>query len=96
MPERVALERLPDKTIVRMTENITPYETDPEEGRPGQVMYRYDEVVFDLPEDRSGENVTSITANFAAWWEFGAEDEDPVTLESRIAALEDMFLALMM
>lgn len=90
----MALEKLPDKTIVRMTDNVSPYETEPEEGQTSQTMYRYDEVVFDLPEDRSGETVTSITADFAAWWEFGSEDEDPVTLESRIAALEDMFLAL--
>ena len=60
-----------------------------------QTMYRYDEVVFELPEDRSGETVISITSDFAAWWEFGSEDDDPVTLESRVAALEDMFLALM-
>ena len=87
------MERLPDKTIVRMTDNVTSFE--PEDGQISQTMYRYDEVVFDLPEDRSGETVTSIAADFDAWWEYGSEDEDPVTLESRIAALEDMFLALM-
>ena len=87
-PAQVALEKLPDRTIVRMTDNVTPFETE-----DGQTMYRFDEVVFDLPEDRSGETVASITADFAAWWEFGSEDEEPVTLESRIAALEDMFLA---
>lgn len=87
-PDRVVLEKLPNKTIVRMTDNVTPYETE-----DSQIMYRFDEVVFDLPDDRSGETVTSITAAFAAWWEFGSEDEEPVTLESRVAALEDMFLA---
>ena len=92
-PERVTLERLLDKTIVRMTDNVTPFETEPQDGRQSQTMYRFDEVVFDLPDDRTGETVTSITANFAAWWEFGSADEEPVTLETRIAALEDMFLA---
>ena len=87
-PDRVVLEKLPNKTIVRMTDNVIPYETE-----DSQIMYRFDEVVFDLPEDRTGETVTSITAAFAAWWEFGSEDEEPVTLESRVAALEDMFLA---
>ncbi len=87
-PDRVVLEKLPNNTIVRMTDNVTPYETE-----DNQIMYRFDEVVFDLPEDRESETVTSITAAFAAWWEFGSEDEEPVTLESRVAALEDMFLA---
>lgn len=92
-PERVKLERLPDKTIVRMTDNVRPFETAAEEGQPSQTMYRFDEVVFDLPEDRAGETVVSITTDFAAWWAFGSEDEEPVTLEDRVAALEDMFLA---
>ena len=92
-PEQVTLERLPDKTVVRMTDNVTPFE--PEDDQISQTMYRYDEVVFELPEDRSGETAASIAADFEAWWEYGSEDEDPVTLESRIAALEDLFLALM-
>ena len=71
-----------------MTDNVMPFETE-----DGQTMYRFDEVVFDLPDDRSGETAASITEDFDAWWEFGSEDEEPVTLESRIAALEDMFLA---
>lgn len=92
-PERVKLERLPDKTIVRMTDNVRPFETPAEEGQASQTMYRFDEVVFDLPENRTGETVVSITEDFAAWWAFGSEDEEPVTLEDRVAALEGMFLA---
>ena len=92
-PERVTLERLPDKTIVRMTDNVTPFETEPKDSRQSQTMYRFDEVVFDLPDDRTGETVTSITADFDAWWKFGSADEEPVTLETRITALEDMLLA---
>lgn len=92
-PERVKLERLPDKTIVRMTDNVRPFEPEVEEGQISQTMYRFDEVVFNLPEDRTGETVVSITEDFAAWWAFGSEDEEPVTLEARVAALEDMFLA---
>lgn len=94
-PERVTLEKLPEKTVVRMTDHVTPYEAESPDGQTSQTMYRFDEVVFDLPEDRAGETVVSITADFAAWWEYGSTDEDPVTLETRIAALEDMFLALM-
>lgn len=79
-----------------MTDNVTPFEPEPMDGQTTQTMYRYDEVVFELPEDRSSETVISITADFAAWWEYGSsEDGDQITLESRIAALEDMFLALM-
>ena len=87
-PERVVLEKLPNKTIVRMTDNVSPFE-----GEDSQIMYRYDEVVFDLPKDRAGETVVSITEDFNAWWRFGCSDEEPVTLEARVAALEDMFLA---
>lgn len=72
---------------------MRPFETEAEEGQASQTMYRFDEVVFDLPEDRAGETVVSITTDFAAWWAFGSEDEEPVTLEDRVAALEDMFLA---
>ena len=95
-PEQVALEKLPAKTIVRMTDNVTPFQPDAEDGRPSQVMYRFDEVVFDLPADRSAETVETIAADFDAWWQFGSEDgEGSVTLEDRVAALEDMFLATM-
>lgn len=72
---------------------MRPFETPAEEGQASQTMYRFDEVVFDLPESRTGETVVSITEDFAAWWAFGSEDEEPVTLEDRVAALEGMFLA---
>lgn len=87
-PEKVRLEKLPDRTVVRLTDHVEPFDAE------DQTMYRYDEVVFDLPDDRSGETVVSITADFETWWEFGSADDEPVTLETRIAALEDMFLTL--
>lgn len=71
-----------------MADNVTPFspEDDP------QTFYRYDEVVFYLPEDRD-ETVESIEENFADWWVYGSTDvEGEVTLEDRISALEEMFL----
>lgn len=89
-PSRVALERHPaGKTIVRMTDNVREVQT--EDG----VVVTYDEVVFDLPEDRTGETVASITANFAAWWEYGTQPVVEITLEQRVADLEDFILAMM-
>lgn len=56
--------------------------------------YEYDEVVFDLPDDRE-ETVESIQASFAAWWEFGQQEEEEVTVESRLAALEDAVMEIL-
>lgn len=38
-------------------------------------MYRFDEVVFDLPEDAMQE-AAEIEADFEAWWEYGKEDHN--------------------
>ena len=90
-PTKVVLEDLPEKKIVRLADNVTTYQTEDE---VPQTVYRFDEVVFDLPEDRQRETEESIEANFAQWWEFGSADpEEAVTLEDRVAAIEDMFLA---
>ena len=89
-PAKVVLEDLPEKKIVRLADNVTTHQTEDE---IPQTVYRFDEVVFDLPEDRQGESGDSIEANFDQWWAFGSEDEAQVTLEDRVAALEDMFLA---
>lgn len=56
--------------------------------------YEYDEVVFDLPDDRE-ETVESIQASFAAWWEFGQQEEEEATVESRLAALEDVVMEIL-
>lgn len=93
-PAKVVLEDLPEKKIVRLADNVTTHQTEDE---IPQTVYRFDEVVFDLPEDRQGETEESIEANFAQWWEFGSADpEEAITLEDRVAALEDMYLYGMM
>ena len=90
-PAKVVLEDLPEKKIVRLADHVTTHQTEDE---IPQTVYRFDEVVFDLPEDRQRETEESIEANFAQWWEFGSADpEEAVTLEDRVAAIEDMFLA---
>ena len=61
----------------------------------GQVMYTYDEVVFTLPEDRD-DTIEEITAHFDDWWTYGLSDQDePVTLEARVADLENIILELL-
>lgn len=46
-----------------------------QEDTPGRKMYRFDEVVFMLPEDAPQE-AAGIEADFAAWWEYGQEDRN--------------------
>ena len=91
MPDRVRIEAQPDgKKTVRLTDNVRHITED------GCDQVEYDEVVFDLPFDRTDETVESIDADFAAWWEYGTEPQDPPTIEQRVADLEDMFLSMMM
>ena len=93
-PEKVTLEHLPERTIVRLTDNVTKFRTDEDQA---QEMYRYDEVDFDLPDDCAEETEETIADNFAAWWEFGQEEQgdEEITLEDRIAALEEMYMMAM-
>jgi len=90
-PAKVVLESLPEKTLVRLTDNVTIFQTDDE---IPQEMFRFDEVVFDLPEDRADESAETIEENFSDWWAFGQADpeDETVTLEDRIAALEEMYV----
>lgn len=88
-PAKVLIERLPDGTkTVRLADNIETVES--EEG----TAIQYDEVVFDLPEDRD-DSVESITANFEAWWDFGQQETEEITLEQRVSDLEEALLALL-
>lgn len=91
-PARVTMETLPDRTIVRLADNVATFQTEGED--VPQTMCRYDEVVFDLPEDRTGETVATIEANFSDWWAYGQADAESsaVTLEDRITALEEMYM----
>ena len=94
MPEKVLLENLPGKTVVRLRDNVKTFMSDGEEP---QEMVRYDEVVFDLPEDRKGETKTSIEKSFTDWWGYGQSDpvDDTVTIEDRVTALEEMYMSMM-
>lgn len=88
-PAKVVIEMLPDGTkTVRLADNIETVES--EEG----TAIQYDEVVFDLPEDRD-DSVESITANFEAWWDFGQQETEEITLEQRVSDLEEALLSLL-
>ena len=93
-PEKVLLEILPEKTVVRLRDNMTVFVSEDE---AKQEMQRYDEAVFDLPEDRKSETKESIEKNFADWWTYAATDptNDTITLEDRVAALEEMYMSMM-
>lgn len=93
-PPKVLIERLPEKTTVRLTDNVKTFMSADDEP---QEMARYDEVVFDLPEDRKGETKATIEKSFADWWEYGQSDpvDDTVTIEDRVAALEEMYMSMM-
>lgn len=92
-PESVILEELPDgRRIVRLTNAAI--EKKNEDGSNGG--YIYDEVVFDLPEDRADiQNAEDIAKNFEAWWAFGQEEqEEPMGLQEQIDMLAETILAL--
>ena len=73
---------------MRLADNVQEIVTD--EG----TTYEYDEVVFNLPDDRE-ETAESIQAAFAAWWEFGQQEEEEATVESRLSALEDVIMEIL-
>ena len=93
-PERVLLENMPEKTLVRLRDNVVTFVSEDE---MKQEMQRYDEVVFDLPEDRKNETKESIEKNFVDWWTYGQTDptNDVATLEDRVTALEEMYMSMM-
>lgn len=84
-PDKVKVEQCPDRTIVWLTDNVE--ETQIEE----QTAYQYDEVRFDLPDDRQ-ETESSITEHFADWWLYGCEDHTEPTLEERVTILEEIIM----
>lgn len=89
VPAPVTIENLPDgRHVVRMADHVA------ERADDDGAVYEYDEVVFELPEDRE-ETVQSVTANFAAWWEFGQQPVEEITLEQRVSDLEDLLLGMM-
>ena len=81
-PQSVTVERCPDRTIVRLADNVRTEQKDE------QDVYIYDEVVFDLPVGRSADPA-DIAEDFAAWWSYGQENHEPPTDAERLDALED-------
>lgn len=77
-PQNVLLEDLPGgKKVVRMADNIEEYFQEETKDRK---MYRFDEVVFELPAD-STITQEQIEEDFEKYWEYGktnqaGKDED--------------------
>lgn len=77
---------------MRLADHITEVSREYEDDS-AQTVYVYDEVVFTLPYDRAEETAESIEAEFEGWWIFGENDgEEELTLEERVAILEEVLL----
>lgn len=70
-PQKVRIENLPDRKTVYLSDNVREYRQEEAEER---IMYRFDEVVFDLPKT-SEVTADAITADFDKWWEYGQTDQ---------------------
>lgn len=85
-PSAVLLEHGEDGLGVRLADHIR------EDERDGQNVYVYDEVVFHLDADRT-ETEADIQADFATWWEYGSQPEEPMpTIEERLELVEMMLM----
>ena len=87
-PSAVLVDDWQDGTkSVRMAGNVR--EESGEEG----VVFVYDEVTFDLEAGRT-ETAADIAEDFEGWWEYGSQPEEPeMTLEERVAAIEDYIIS---
>lgn len=87
-PPVVVLNELEDGTkSVRLADNIREVETE-----DGATMYVYDEAVFTLEADRT-ETADDILEDFATWWEYGIQPEEPLpTLEERVEMIEELLM----
>ena len=73
-PEKVMMENLPGGAMtVRMADNIKEYR---QEDAKDRKMYRFDEVVFELPAD-STITTKQIEDDFEKYWEYGKTDQAP-------------------
>lgn len=74
IPEKVTLENLPGGAIVvRMSDNINEYSQEEAKDR---TMYRFDESQFFMPDGKTA-TAQEIEADFATWWQYGANDTHP-------------------
>lgn len=87
-PSAVLVDDWQDGTkSVRMAGNIR------EEAGEDGTVFVYDEVTFELEAGRT-ETAEDIAADFDAWWEYGSQPEEPeMTLEERVAAIEDFIIS---
>ena len=81
------MEQCPDRTIVRLADNIEEIQIE------DQTIYQYEEVTFNLPDDRQ-ETTQSIAENFDEWWLYGQEEHEEPTLEQRVSLLEDILMEM--
>lgn len=86
-PEAVRMERIEnEKTVVRLTDHVA------EEDRDGQIIFVYDEVLFDLEPGRA-ETEADILEEFEDWWTFGTQLEEPLpTIEERLELVEMLLM----
>lgn len=88
-PCAAAVDRKEDGgRIVRITRDVKEIS-----GEDGQVMFQYDEALFEIEPGRE-ETAESIQANIEDWWEFGTQDApEEMTLAERVAMLEDYIIS---
>jgi hypothetical protein len=87
------IENLPDGTrVVRLADHVQIVPDEWMDGEPS-THYEYDEVVFEMPEDRT-DTVEDVTEDFDDWWVFGQEEYEEPTLEERLAELEDIVFGI--
>ena len=72
MPQKVEIENLPGgRRTVRLTDNVEEYT---QEDAKTRKMYRFEEVVFELPASATV-TAEEIETDFAEWWEYGKTDQ---------------------
>lgn len=85
-PYAVQVEEHEGRKTVRLADNIR------QEQREDCSVYVYDEVVFELPADRTDTD-EEIREDFDAWWAYGSQDEEaPMTLEERVEMIEEILM----
>ena len=93
-PDSVSMCVWPDgRKCVRLSDNIQEIFREDDQG--GQIIYVYDEVLFELDADRT-ETVQDIEENFEDWWIYGSEPEEaPPTVEERLDAIEELMMEML-
>jgi len=98
-PQAVTLEVLPDGGARLLLHKDVKEVQNPAPDGSGTCAASYEctTAICKLDAERADETVESIAANFAEWWEYAAAwngDKSSPTVEERLAAVEDMLIAL--